>query len=226
MFKILVVEDDRVIAQGIEKDLIRRGYEVFVVKDFQRVLEDFKEVSPDLVLLDLGIPFKNGFGRLSEIRRFSEVPVIFISAASEDLHIVTGMQLGADDYLVKPFSMEVLHAKVEGVLRRVYQQRFPQRFYQYGDLTLLLDEMALLYHDQKLDLTKNEFKILECLFSKSGQVVSRQNLMKNLWHSDLYIDDNTLTVNIGRLRKKLGELGLENVIQTKKGTGYYVRLEQ
>ena len=221
-----MVEDDRVIAQGIEKDLIRRGYEVFVVKDFQRVLEDFKEVSPDLVLLDLGIPFKNGFGRLSEIRRFSEVPVIFISAASEDLHIVTGMQLGADDYLVKPFSMEVLHAKVEGVLRRVYQQRFPQRFYQYGDLTLLLDEMALLYHDQKLDLTKNEFKILECLFSKSGQVVSRQNLMKNLWHSDLYIDDNTLTVNIGRLRKKLGELGLENVIQTKKGTGYYVRLEQ
>ncbi|MDO5725305.1 MAG: response regulator transcription factor [Tissierellia bacterium] len=223
MYKILLVEDDPVIANVIEKKLLKWDYIVHRVEDFENVLEDFKTFEPQLALIDITLPFFNGYHWLTEIRKISDIPVIFISSAGEDLNILMAMQLGADDYLTKPFAMEVMLAKIQAVLRRTYQINKTSSLLAVGDLTLKIEEMILIYKDSHIELTKNEFKILETLMRKRGEVVSREELMERLWQSDMYIDDNTLTVNVARLRKKLEEIGTGDIIKTKKGVGYYVK---
>lgn len=226
MYRIMVVEDDEVIADQICKYLKKWNYKVRSVEDFAHVMEFFHEMEPDLVLIDVTLPFYNGYHWCSEIRKTSTVPIIFISSAGEDLNILMGMQLGGDDYLVKPFSLEVLLAKVQAVLRRSYGSVQDRPFLSMGDIVLFLDEMMIQYGEEKMELSKNEFKILESLMRQEGKVISRNRLMERLWQSDIYIDDNTLTVNIARLRRRLEPLGLSHLVKTKKGVGYYVSRDE
>ncbi|MDO5754981.1 MAG: response regulator transcription factor [Tissierellia bacterium] len=222
MYKILIVEDDEVIRKQMEKHLKKWEYEVVSVEDFESVFTVFTKSKPHLVLMDITLPYFNGYHWCNKIREISEVPIIFISAAGEDLNILMGMQMGGDDYIVKPFSLDVLLAKIRAVLRRSYENTMDQSYLMWNEVYLSLDQMTVRQGDKEVELSKNEFKILETLMRQSGTVISRGMLMEKLWQSDLYIDDNTLTVNIARLRKRLEEIDLKDFIQTKKGVGYYV----
>lgn len=223
MNKILIVEDDKIIANSIKNNLTAWGFEVCIVKDYKNVMEEFKEFSPNLVLLDITLPFFNGYHWCKEIRKLSNVPIIFLSSLSENLNIVMAMDLGADDYITKPFDMEILLAKIKALLRRSYDFVQEINFIHHKGLELNLSEMKLEYEGKWELLTKNEFKILELLLKNKGNIITREKLMKRLWMSDEYIDDNTLTVNIARLRSKLKNLGVEDLIKTKVGVGYYVQ---
>ncbi|MDO5718678.1 MAG: response regulator transcription factor [Tissierellia bacterium] len=225
MNRIMIIEDDPVIAEQMAKYLIKWDYEVYNVEDFENIIDFFLDIEPQLVLIDIKLPFYNGYHWCTEIRKISDVPIIFISSAAEDMNIIMGMQLGADDYIVKPFSLEVLLAKVQAVLRRAYKNIEQISILKMGEIILHLDEMELEYGGDRIALSKNEFKILESLMNKEGKIITRETLMQKLWQSDIYIDDNTLTVNIARLRKRLEEIGLSNIVKTKKGVGYYVSNE-
>lgn len=222
MYKILVVEDDVVIAQNIEKHFIKWDYNVKLITDFKTVLEDYKEFVPQLILLDITLPFMNGFYWCSEIRKLSSVPIVFISSANDNMNIVMAMNMGADDFIAKPFDLNVLTAKVSALLRRAYSFGTDMNILAHKDVVLNLNDVTLLYKNHKLELTKNELKIMQLLFENAGRVVSRDSIMLKLWDSDSFIDDNTLTVNITRLRKKLEEIDLFDFIKTKKGMGYMV----
>lgn len=223
MNKILIVEDDEIISKSIEKNLITWGYEVSRVTDFKNVLEDFSKFSPNLVILDIGLPFFNGYHWCREIRKISKLPIIFLSSASENLNIIMAMDMGADDFITKPFDMEILIAKIRALLRRSYDFVKEIDFIQHKELELNLSEMIVSYNGQNEVLTKNEFKILELLLRNKGSVVTRESIMDRLWQSDEYIDDNTLSVNVARLRLKLKDMGVEELIKTKVGVGYYVQ---
>lgn len=219
-YKILVVEDDAVIAGEMKKHLDKWGYEVLCVEDFRRVLEEFAEFSPHLVLLDIGLPFYNGHYWCSRIREISQTPIIFVSSAGDNMNIVMAVNMGGDDFVTKPFDPEVLVAKVQAMLRRTYAFRGQTQIMEYRGIILDLTDATLKTGEEKLELTKNEFRILQLLFENIGSTVSREEIMKRLWDNDCFVDDNTLTVNMTRLRRKLESAGLENLIRTKKGLGY------
>lgn len=204
MNKIFLVEDDPVISKAVVNHLTMWGYEIKAAVDFGRVLEEFLAFDPQLVLLDIGLPHYNGYHWCEEIRRRSKVPVVFLSSASDNMNIITAMNLGGDDFIAKPFDLSVLTAKVQAVLRRAYSFQNSINFIEHGGVMLNLSDASLTFQDRKLDLTKNDFKILQILMENAGHVVSRSDIMTRLWESDSFIDDNTLTVNMTRLRKKLG----------------------
>ncbi|MGT2911669.1 response regulator transcription factor [Streptococcus cameli] len=222
MHKILLVEDDVTINNLVKKNLEQWGYEVTDIADFTQVLQVFTQTEPHLVLLDLTLPFFNGYYWCQEIRKVSKVPIVFLSSHDQAMDIVMAINMGADDYVTKPFEMTVLLAKIQGILRRSYEfgGEVDSSLLDYQGLVLDLKTTQLHYQGQTLDLTKNEFQILQVLMRHGHQVVSREDLMQALWQSDLFIDDNTLTVNVTRLRKKLGDVGLDQLIVTKKGLGY------
>ncbi|MCP8328721.1 response regulator transcription factor [Streptococcus suis] len=220
MQKILLIEDDKTISQLVAKNLINWGYQVQEVKDFQMVLEQMEEFQPHLILLDIGLPFFNGYYWCQEIRKTSRVPIMFLSSHDQPMDIVMAINMGADDYVTKPFEMTVLLAKVQGLLRRTYDFVGEQSVLWFEEVSLDLKTMQVSYGQVVEELTRNEFQILRVLFEHGKEVVSREELMRELWNSDIFVDDNTLSVNIARLRKKLAELGLPDLIMTKKGVGY------
>ena len=220
-WKIFLAEDDKVIAEEIERHLNFWNYEIKIAEDFQNIFDDFKSFHPDLVLMDVTLPFYNGYHWCKIIRKNSKVPILFISAADENLNLIMAMDLGADDYLTKPFELELLQIKIRALLRRAYEY-IETRNISYKDISLDCDKMIISRENKEIELTKNEFKILEILLEKPGKVVNRDEIIDKIWQSDYYIDDNTLTVNIMRLRKKLEDINIFDLIKTKKGVGYYV----
>ena len=222
MYKILVVEDDETIVQIVKRHLQSWGYEVFQVEDFAHVIQEFVQKDPQLVLLDLKLPFYNGFHWCEEIRKISQVPVLFLSSAADNMNMVMAMSRGADDFIAKPFDMDVLTAKIQAILRRTYSFGTPGNVLEYNGVVLSPSRCTLTWNGNDIDLTKNELRILEILMEHAGKVVSRDAIMTKLWESDSFIDDNTLTVNITRLRRKLEKEGLKEFIITKKGLGYMV----
>ncbi len=222
MYKILLVEDDSVIAGEIQRALEAWGYETACVTDFRQVLADFAAVSPHLVILDISLPFFNGYHWCQEIRKLSKVPILFLSSASDNMNIVMAMQMGGDDFIAKPFDRDVLTAKVQALLRRAYDFGGKTDFIEHRGAILNRDDATLSYNGQIVDLTKNDYRILQTLLENKGKTVSRDTLMTRLWETDSYVDENTLTVNIARLRRKLDEVGLTDFITTKKGLGYLV----
>lgn len=220
MYRILVVEDDKVIAEQISKYLEKWGYEVETVKDFADVMGQFAAYEPQLVLMDIGLPFYNGYYWCGEIRKVSQVPIIFISSASDNMNVVMAVNMGGDDFVVKPFDLEILQAKMQALLRRAYAFTAPGTVLEYRGALLNMTDMSLSCFQKRIELTKNEFLILQTLFEAAGGVVSRDILMKRLWDDECFVDDNTLTVNINRLRKRLSEVGLSELVRTKKGVGY------
>jgi DNA-binding response OmpR family regulator len=222
MYKILIVEDDLIIAKTVKNHIKSWGFEAACVTDFKDVLAAFVSYNPQLVLLDITLPFFNGYHWCSEIRRLSKVPIIFISSASDSMNIVMAMNMGGDDFIAKPFDLNVLTAKVQALLRRTYDFTGQTNLLEHKGSILNISDATLNYHDRKIELSKNENKILQILLENKGKAVSRDTIMTRLWETDSYIDDNTLTVNITRLRKKLQEAGLSDFITTKKGIGYMV----
>lgn len=215
-----MVEDDEIIARSIREHLQAWNYDVCCVEDFSDVLAEFVRFDPQLVLMDITLPFFNGYHWCSEIRKISKVPVIFLSSAADNMNIVMAVNMGADDFIPKPFDLEVLTVKIQAMLRRSYDFAGTGSMLEHKGAILNLNETTLTYQEQKIELTKNEFRILEILMENKEKVVSRETLMTKLWESDNYVDENTLSVNVNRLRKKLEALGLEEFILTKKGIGY------
>lgn len=215
-----MVEDDEIIARSIRENLQAWNYDVCCVEDFSNVVAEFVRFDPQLVLMDITLPFFNGYHWCSEIRKISKVPVIFLSSAADNMNIVMAVNMGADDFIPKPFDLEVLTVKIQAMLRRSYDFAGTGSMLEHKGAILNLNETTLTYQEQKIELTKNEFRILEILMENKEKVVSRETLMTKLWESDNYVDENTLSVNVNRLRKKLEALGLEEFILTKKGIGY------
>lgn len=222
MYKILIIEDDQVIADEIRKHLEKWGYTVEAVTDFSNVMSHFSSFSPHLVLMDIGLPFYNGYYWCGQIRQQSAIPIVFLSSAADNMNVVMAINMGGDDFLPKPFDLEVLAAKIQAVLRRTYALSGMSMLSEYRGVILNLSEMTVFWQDQKTELSKNEFRILQTLFEKPGDIVSRDTIMKKLWDDECFVDDNTLTVNMNRLRKKLESIGLINLIVTKKGIGYHL----
>lgn len=222
MYKILIIEDDEIIVQIVKRHLESWGYKVFQIEDFTHVIQEFVQKDPQLVLLDLKLPFFNGFHWCEEIRKISQVPVMFLSSAADNMNMVMAMSRGADDFIAKPFDLDVLTAKVQAVLRRTYAFGQNNSLLERGGVVLNPGNRTISVDGKLADLTKNELKILQILFEHQGHVVSRESIMTKLWESDSFVDDNTLTVNITRIRRKLEGLGVENFIITKKGLGYMV----
>lgn len=223
--KIMIVEDDTIISQQLKQALEKWQYEAVVVDAFDQVDKQVHAAQPELVLLDINLPAYNGYYWCSEIRKTSNVPIIFISSRSESMDIVMAMQMGGDDYIEKPIDLAVLTAKVQALLRRTYDYHQDHSEWQVGGVRLSLSQGSLYYADQALSLTSTELKILEPLFKQPGQFIRREQLMENCWLNDDYIDDNTLSVNVSRLRKKAKSLGLEDWIETKKSYGYRIKGE-
>ena len=222
MYRIFLVEDDETIARLIKKHLEKWEYEVSTVQDFGNVLGEFAACDPQLVLLDIRLPFYNGYHWCTQIRQVSKVPIIFLSSVSDNMNIVMAMNMGADDFIPKPFDLEVLTAKVQALLRRSYDFAGSSSMLEHKGMLLNLSDATILYQEQKVELTKNELKILQTLIENKTQVVTRDTLMTRLWESAMYVDENTLSVNVNRLRKKLTSIGLEDSILTKKGIGYQI----
>ncbi len=222
MYRILVVEDDFSMAQVLQQELTRWGYGVRLVEDFQAVIPSFVDYDPHLVLLDIMLPFYNGYHWCSEIRKLSNVPVVFLSSASDNMNIVMAMNMGGDDFLPKPVDLAVLTAKLQAILRRSYDLSGQVPVMEHRGVVLNLNDASLRYQDQRVELSKNEFRILQTLLEHKGKVVSRDTLMTKLWQMDCYVEENTLTVNVARLRKKLEGVGLRDFIRTRVGAGYIV----
>ena len=222
LYKILIVEDDETIAGGLKSHLGKWNYQAECMTDFKDVMGKFVDFDPQLVLLDIVLPFFNGFHWCQEIRKISKVPIIFLSSANDNMNIVMAMNMGGDEFIEKPFDLNVVTAKVQAVLRRTYEFRGTADIMEWNGAILNLADATVLYQDQKQELTKNEFKILQMLLENTGKIVSRESIMTRLWDSNEFIDDNTLTVNVARLRKKMEQIGLGGKIITKKGIGYMV----
>ncbi len=222
MYKICIVEDDSSIADALRQHMEAWGYEVCVVQDFQNVITEFVRFGPHLVLLDIMLPFYNGYYWCSEIRKVSNVPIVFISSASDNMNIVMAMNMGGDDFIPKPVDLDVVTAKVQAVLRRTYDRPEQIPVLEHGGVILNLNDASFSYAGGRVELTKNEFRILKTLMENTGKIVSRDTLMERLWQADSYVEENTLTVNIGRLRRKLEEAGVFGFITTKVGSGYMI----
>lgn len=222
MYKILIIEDDRTIAGTVKSNLEKWGFEARCAENFKDIMSEFSEFSPHLVLMDIGLPFYNGFYWCSEIRKISKVPVVFLSSASDNMNIIMAMNMGGDDFISKPFDLTVLMAKIQAILRRTYDFGSETSVITHKGAMLNVADAVLCYNGEKIDLTKNEYRILLTLLENKGKVVSRELLMNKLWETDSYVDENTLTVNVSRLRKKLERSGLTDFIETRSGMGYIV----
>lgn len=222
LYKILVVEDDLAIAAAIQKALCQWGFEAQKVEDFRDVLGAFRAFAPHLVLMDVSLPFYNGFYWCGEIRKQSKAPVVFLSSRSEDMDIVMAVNMGADDYIAKPINMDVLIAKIQAMLRRSYDYAEQESALSFRGAMLDAGRSCVRLGERQLELTRNELRILQLLLENKGRIVSRERIMLFLWDSMDFIDENTLTVNVNRLRKKLSEFGLSEVITTHKGQGYAI----
>lgn len=223
MYRILIVEDDMGIAQAIQKQLTMWDLDARYVEDFRNVLSAFSKFNPHLILLDISLPFYNGYHWCSEIRKVSKVPVIFISSASDNMNIIMAMNMGADDFIAKPFDQSVLVAKIQAVLRRTYDFSSSVSVIEHKGAMLNTEDSTLVFNNEKIPLTKNEYIILLCLMKNKGKIISREKLMQQLWETDSFVDENTLTVNVSRLRKKLETAGLPDFIETKFGVGYIIK---
>ena len=226
MYKIFIVEDDKGIAEGIVSCLSSWEMEGVVVSDFRNVLGEIEAASPHLVIMDITLPFMGGYHWCQEIRKTSKVPIIFISSATDNMNIVMAINMGADDYIPKPFDSNVLIAKVQALLRRTYDFNQSSFTLEAKGAVLNTNDNTLVYDGQKIELARNEYKILLVLMQNKNKVVSREKLMEALWETDSFVDENTLTVNVGRLRKTLEAAGLKDLIKTKFGVGYILEDEE
>lgn len=222
MYKLLIVEDEQDISEEIKRQAENWGLEVRCAADFRNIMAEFAEFDPQIVLMDIALPFFDGYHWCSEIRKVSKVPIIFISSASDNMNIVMAMNMGADDFIAKPFDGSVLIAKVQAMLRRTYDFGGAMPVLEHKGALLNTGDGCLTYGEEKLELTKNEYRILLCLMENKGTIVSREKLMEALWATDSFVDENTLSVNVGRLRKKLEAVGLKDFIATKFGAGYII----
>lgn len=222
MYRIYIIEDDNIIAGKIKEHMTSWGFEASCASDFRNIMGEFAEYEPHMVLLDISLPFFNGYHWCEEIRRVSKVPVIFLSSAADNMNIIMAMSMGGDDFIAKPFDMNVLVAKVQAVLRRTYDFGGQTQVIEHRGALLNMSDASLVYNGEPVELTRNDYKILLTLMENRGSIVSRETLMEKLWETDCFVDENTLTVNIARLRKKLDNAGLTGFITTKKGIGYIV----
>lgn len=219
MKKILIIEDDEAIRNELKTFLCRYNYDTLVVEKFENIIEEIKKENADLILLDINLPIFDGFYICREIRKNSNVPIIIVTSRDSDIDELMSMNLGADDFITKPYNIQILLARINSVLKRVYSKEI-QESMVYKDLVLNLSNGTISYKDNTLNLTKNEIKILSYLIKNKGKIISRENLMEYLWNDDFFVDDNTLSVNITRLRKKIESIGLKNPIETRRGLGY------
>ena len=222
MYRLYIIEDDSIIAGKIKEHMTNWGFEARCASDFRNIMGEFAEYDPHMVLLDISLPFFNGYHWCEEIRRVSKVPVIFLSSAADNMNIIMAMSMGGDDFIAKPFDMNVLVAKVQAILRRTYDFGGQTQLIEHRGALLNMSDASLLYNGEPVELTRNDYKILLTLMENRGSIVSRETLMEKLWETDCFVDENTLTVNIARLRKKLDGAGLAGFITTKKGIGYIV----
>lgn len=223
MYKIMVVEDDQNLCVQIVEALSRWGFNPVIVENFENILQEYVNNKPHLVIMDINLPYFDGFHWCKEIREISKIPIIFLSSRDSSMDIVMAVNMGGDDFITKPFSLDILIAKINALLRRTYSYKEKNNeIIEYRGVILNLKDSSLHCNDKKLELTKNELKILILLMNNSEKIMSRDKIMKALWDDDTFINDNTLTVNINRLRNKLTEIGLEDFITTKKGQGYVI----
>lgn len=222
MYRLLIVEDDKGIAEAIKNQAELWDLRVYCIENFRNIMTEFAEFDPHIILMDISLPFFNGYHWCSEIRKVSKVPIIFISSASDNMNMVMAMNMGADDFIAKPFDQSVLMAKLQAMLRRTYDFSASVPVLEHRGALLNTGDNTLIYNDEKIALSKNEFRILLILMENKGKVVSREKLMEHLWESDSFVDENTLSVNVGRLRKRLDAAGLEDFITTKFGIGYMI----
>lgn len=222
MYRLLIVEDDKGIAEAIKEQAEMWDLETHCIQNFRNVMTEFAEYNPHIVLLDISLPFFNGYHWCSEIRKVSRVPILFISSAADNMNMIMAMNMGGDDFIAKPFDQSVLMAKLQAMLRRTYDFADTVPVLEHRGALLNTGDSTLSYGEKKLSLSKNEFRILLTLMKNKGKVVSREKLMEQLWKTDDFIDENTLSVNVNRLRKRLDAAGLENFITTKFGVGYLI----
>lgn len=222
MYKIYIIEDDKGIAEGISELAEAWNIKAMCAANFRNIMSEFAEYSPHLVLIDISLPFFDGYHWCSEIRKISKVPIIFISSASDKMNIVMAMNMGADDFIAKPFDQTILIAKIQALLRRTYDFAKDVPIFEHRGAILNTGDATFIYKDEQINLSKNEYRILYMLMTNKGKVVSREKLMEALWETDDYVDENTLTVNVNRLRKKLDAAGLSEYIETKFGAGYII----
>ena len=222
MYRILIVEDDEIIAKSVADYLAKWNYTTKTIDDFQNVITEFVEFKPDLVLMDINLPYYDGYYFCEEIRKISKVPVVFLSSANDDMNIVMAMTIGADDFIEKPFKLVVLKAKIEALLRRVYNFNVGNNLVNYKNIIFDMSKDSVKNGENTTELTKNESKILGVLLENREKIVSREDIMMALWENDSFVDENTLSVNVNRLRTKLKAIGIEDFIITKKGKGYMV----
>lgn len=222
MYRLLIIEDDRGIAEAISAQARMWDLKVRCVENFHSVMAEFAEFEPHIVLLDITLPFYNGYHWCSEIRKVSKVPIIFISSASDNMNMVMAMNMGADDFIAKPFDQSVLMAKLMAMLRRTYDFASSVPVLEHGGALLNTGDQTLTFGDEKIALSKNEYRILLVLMENKGRVVSREKLMEQLWETDSFVDENTLSVNVNRLRRRLESAGLTDFITTRFGVGYLI----
>ena len=222
MYRLLIVEDDKGIADGISEQAGMWGLQVYCIENFRDVVAEFAAFDPHIVLMDIGLPFFNGYYWCSEIRRVSKVPIIFISSASDNMNMVMAMNMGADDFIAKPFDQSVLMAKLQAMLRRTYDFAAAVPVLEHRGALLHTGDNTLTYEGERITLSRNEFRILLILMENKGRVVSRERLMEHLWRTDSFVDENTLSVNVNRLRKRLEAAGLKNFITTRFGVGHLI----
>lgn len=222
MYRILLVEDDPKLAAAMKSQIENWGNEVTLVRNFRDIMPEFHEYDPQLVLLDIMLPFFNGYHWCEAIRSVSTVPIVFISSASDNMNIVMAMTMGGDDFIPKPVDPMVLTAKIQAVLRRNYEIKSASSVMEFSGAVLNLNDGSVSYNGSRIELTKNEFRILRVLLENKGRIVSRDTLMTSLWQDDCYVEENTLTVNVARLRKHLEDIGLPGIIVTKPRAGYII----
>lgn len=220
MHKIIVIEDTETIREELKTFLTRYGYEVEAPIDFENIIEIVEKSNPSLVILDINLPIFDGYYICRELRKKMDIPIIIVTSRDSEMDELMSMNLGADDFITKPYNTQILLARIATILRRSYGKSENQEILTYKDLKLNLSNGTIVFKDKSLDITKNEIKILYFLMKNQNNIVSREALMDDLWNSDYFVDDNTLSVNVTRLRKKLEEVGLENAIETRRGLGY------
>ena len=223
MYKVLIVEDDSALCTNMIKNLSRWNYDIYKIDDFENVTKEFLNIKPHLVLMDVNLPYCDGFFWCKKIREVAKTPIIFLSSRDSNMDIIMAVNQGADDYITKPFSFDLLVAKLQALLRRTYDyQNEASETIECNGVLLDLNSGTLSYKDKKIELTKNEHKILTLLMKNKEKVVSREKLMKSLWDDDYFVNENTLTVNMNRIRNKLEDMGIKDFITTRKGEGYII----
>lgn len=223
IYKLLLIEDDKSMCEVLSNLLSKWEFEVNICEDFERVIECFLKYEPHVILMDINLPVCDGFYWCKKIRQVSKTPIIFVSSRDSSMDIVMAINNGGDDFIQKPFESEVLIAKLQAIIRRTYEYKNEEaRVLKCDDILLNIDNTTLIYNENSLELTKNEFLILKALMESKGKGVSRSRLMKKLWDDDIYVNENTLTVNINRLRNRLEQFGIKDLIVTQKGIGYII----